>query len=67
MTKKTTSREDQNATDFILDLISLSINAQDLLEYVQDNFSPEDVFSDKELSDWALDAGFVWRGDDNEP
>ena len=64
MARKTTSREDIEATAFILELLDLNTNAQDLLEYVQDNFSPEDVFSNKELSEWAVDAGFVWARND---
>ena len=30
-----------------------------IFEYVEENFSPEEVFDDKELEAWALDNGFV--------
>jgi len=30
-----------------------------ILEYIGENFVPEDVFSEKQLSQWAEDNGYV--------
>jgi len=38
---------------------SVDIDDDALTKYVQENFSPEDVFPENELRDWAEDNGFV--------
>jgi hypothetical protein len=30
-------------------------------EYIAENFPPEDVYTENQLRDWALDNGFVER------
>ncbi len=30
-----------------------------VVEYIRDNLRPEDVFDDDELSEWAVDSGYV--------
>lgn len=53
----TTVRQDKA---FIAEVISIP---DDLLEksidWIRDNLSPEEVFSDKQLNDWAEQNGFV--------
>jgi len=41
-------------TDMLLD---------DVIKWIQANLSPEHVFDDDALSDWALDRGFVRETD----
>lgn len=30
-----------------------------VVEYINDNLRPEDIFSDEELGEWATDNGYV--------
>lgn len=57
----TTVRQDQ---DFIAEVINIP---DDLLEksidWIRDNLSPEEVFSEKQLNDWAERNGFVEGGE----
>ena len=57
MAKKTSGSEDNAATDFLVRL--LSIDFGDVLEYVQQNYQPEEVFSETELDDWATENGYI--------
>lgn len=36
-----------------------SIDASDMLDFVEMQYEPEDVFSEDELGEWALANGFV--------
>ena len=36
---------------------------QNALQWVVNNMCPEDVFSEKELSEWARSSGFVKNGE----
>lgn len=51
----TTYRQDQ---DFLDSVISDTL-LEDAIEWIQSNMHPEDVFSDDQLTDWALDNDFV--------
>lgn len=42
-------------TDHVLD----EIHRDDLATWLQDNKSPDDVFTDKQLQQWAEDNGYV--------
>ena len=39
--------------------VNLSEIELEILGWVKDNFSPDDVFSDKQLRIWALNNGFI--------
>lgn len=55
--RRTTSNED-NAF-----LAKMGLEHQTLLEraaeYIAENFSPEEVYEEQRLRDWAIDNGFV--------
>lgn len=39
--------------------IELHGDFSEILLYVQENFSPEDVFDNGELDDWAIEHGYI--------
>lgn len=39
--------------------IDLDVIEEEVLEWVQDRFRPDDIFKEKELSDWAEENGFT--------
>jgi hypothetical protein len=55
--RKTTSKEDE---DFIKEMLSSTL-LELAGEYIAENFPPEDVYTENQLRDWALDNGFVER------
>ena len=60
MSKSTTRNEDAQAGELIAALIAnISIDFGDVLEYVQKNFEPDDIFDDDELDAWALANGYT--------
>ena len=55
--KQTTSQQDRN---FIEQFVrEINLDTLFILDWVTDNFDPEDVFENDQLEDWALDNGFV--------
>ena len=42
-----------------VDFILSEIDKYDLIEYVQSNHNPDDIFEQKQLEEWALENGFV--------
>ncbi|MFC1924280.1 hypothetical protein ACFLXA_02820 [Chloroflexota bacterium] len=51
----TTATQDKSFLDHIIKSNIL----EDAVDWIGINLSPEDVFSDKDLEDWALDNGFI--------
>ena len=51
----TTSRQDK---EFVESLISRTL-LEDAIAWISRNMSPGDVFSDRELSDWAESNDFI--------
>lgn len=48
------------AVDVTVDLEDLDRDV--ILAWVAHKFTPEQVFSDEDLHDWATDRGWVWEG-----
>jgi len=38
---------------------NISVDASYVLDWVADNFAPEEIFDEETLRQWALDSGFV--------
>jgi len=55
---RTTSREDKDFEVLVKERIDLG-DATWVIEWVYDNFQPEDIFGRDTLETWALDNGFV--------
>jgi hypothetical protein len=61
---RTTRHQDERLTDLILDWVKEEIEIGDLYEgdvitrYIRENYNPEDVFKESELSDWAFENGY---------
>ena len=55
----TTSQQDRELTDILMNNMSISLDASIILDWVAEAFTPEDIFSREELSHWAWDNGFV--------
>ncbi len=55
MKHKTTWQQDDN----ILKLINISIDCREVLDFVEDNFEPAEVYSEKALSIWAKTNGWI--------
>jgi hypothetical protein len=51
----TTTQQDKQ---FIEDMISSTLLEQ-AIAWIKDNFSPEDIFDEKELRQWAESSGYV--------
>jgi hypothetical protein len=61
MVRKTSSSEDREIADAIREQIDSALDADYtwIIEWVEDNCEPEDVFDDDKLGAWALDNGFT--------
>ncbi len=57
MSRNTTSREDDTMATHIGGVIRL--DAADILEFIQDNYQPEEVYDKGELDAWAEANGYV--------
>ena len=44
--------------DFINSL-NFSLLLDDAIDYIKDNFNPEQIFEDSALATWAIEHGFV--------
>ncbi len=56
----TTHTQDVSLTQLIEQEIAIqTIDAGIILDWVTDNFQPGDIFEIAELSEWAIDNGFV--------
>lgn len=67
MAKSTTHREDLDMATEILNRISIediSIDAGYILEFVNENYVPEEVFDEDKLREWAIDHDFVGFDDE---
>ena len=51
----TTREQDE---EFVSDMIGMEL-LDNAVEWISKNLKPEDVFTDSELEDWALDNGYV--------
>ncbi|MBW2012047.1 MAG: hypothetical protein JRI32_10570 [Deltaproteobacteria bacterium] len=45
--------------EFRYNINSVDIDESEIVDYVKENFSPEDVFPEKELEYWAESNGFI--------
>jgi hypothetical protein len=59
MSYGTSSSEDRRFSEFIGEYISL----EGVLQYISMNFTPEQVFENKQLEEWARDNNFVHMDD----
>lgn len=57
--RATTYQEDKNFKELVKSQIYFADGADWVLEWVSDNFDPEDVFVPAALIAWAMDNGFV--------
>ena len=55
----TTARQDKEFLDLILGDLFRGFDAVVVLEWVAHNFSPEDVFDETDLNDWAERNNYV--------
>jgi hypothetical protein len=53
--RRTTNSED---ADFIKAVISTTL-LEEAAKYIAENFDPEDVYSEEQLENWALENDFV--------
>ena len=58
MAKRTSTHEDADVEKFVADEF-LSIDCGTLLQYIQDNFNPDEIFDKGELDEWAEENGYV--------
>jgi hypothetical protein len=49
--------------EYDIDIIKATVEGDELINIVSNNFQPEDVFSVEELEGWAKDNGFVKEED----
>ena len=58
MVKQTTLAQDSEFTTLLLGSI-IDFDAALALEWVRDNFDPQDIFEDDILREWAASNGFI--------
>ena len=55
-----TYQQEQNFRNTVANAMNINTSLlEDMLEWIKNNLQPDDVFSVKELEDWALDCGFI--------
>ena len=60
MARQTSALEDISFRELLRDnLEALEIDATGILDWVRENFLPEDIFDKEELAEWAESNGFV--------
>ena len=70
---KTTQRQDKDFQEQLFDAISdqdilsavrdlLNVNSSWVLDWVAENFNPDDVFTDDDLERWAKEHGYTHEG-----
>jgi hypothetical protein len=50
---------DHRQTQAFWDVLYSSTALSEAVEWITDQFGPEDIYDEKHLADWALDNGFV--------
>lgn len=55
--KITSRQQNREFTGYILENIEFDL--AEVLDYIRDNFAPDDVFSKIALQDWAEDNGYT--------
>lgn len=59
MSRNSTYQEDSKFSSKLKDWLNLDVNVGYVLEYIQQNFYPWDIFEDDELDEWAEKNGYV--------
>ena len=59
MARQTSSIEDKNFKDMLFESAEFDFDALRVLDWVEEYFLPEDVFSNEELAAWASDNDFM--------
>jgi hypothetical protein len=55
------SSQNDDLDKFLAGMVEVSIKGSEaVLNYIAGRFSPEDVFSDKTLENWAYDNGMIY-------
>ncbi len=49
--------------EYDINLIKATVDKDELINVVQANFSPEEVYGESELEQWATDNGFIKEDD----
>lgn len=66
MGRRTSQIEDKSFRDLLFDNMDFELDASVVLDWVMENFLPEDVFSNDELVEWAYDNNFVQSQEEKE-
>ena len=62
MRHQTSISDDRGINGAIADEIKSALGSNEwLLDYIEDNFVPENIFSDEELGVWATEHGYVLK------
>ena len=62
MRHQTSSSDDRGINGAIVDEIKSALGgAEWLLDYIEENFVPDNIFSDEELGEWATVHGYVLK------
>ena len=65
MARRTSALEDISFRELLRDnLETLEIDATGILDWVGENFLPEDIFDNEKLAEWAESNGFVQSQDE---
>ena len=57
--RSTTGSQDTSAEHMLKKNVEFRVDSYNLVAWVQENFSPEDVFPEDELETWAKGKGWV--------
>lgn len=55
----TTSIQDRKFNEMLMEHLRQDSSLEQCVEWIRNNMNPEDVFSDKDLAQWAEEIGYV--------
>ena len=59
MATSTTNQQDKEFAELVKNSLDFSLDANFVLEWIEKNFAPEDVFGRDVLDQWAENEGFT--------
>ena len=59
MADRTTRQEDMELRELIISESDFYIDAQRILDWVEENFPPDRVYTDEILGKWATENGYI--------
>ena len=59
MARTTTTHEDEDMSDIVKKEMVVEMRFDTILDYIQSNFTPDEIFDNGELEEWAEKNGYT--------